>query len=117
MRPALTRTLASAALAAAMLAACGQSPVIQLYQLRAEPPQSVPPAAVGAPVWQLLPMTWPGYLDREAVLRPAGQAALQSVPGARWAEPLRDAVPRLLLADLDRLRGSGTVFKIGRAHV
>lgn len=124
MRPALTfpaRPTASlrcatrcatlcAVLCASLLAACGQSPVIQLYQLRAEPPQAVATRTEGAAVWQLLPLQLPSYLDREAVLQPQGQAGLGAVPGARWAEPLRDAVPRLLLADLASLRGASSVF-------
>jgi len=36
----------------------------------------------------------------------AGSAGLQPLPGLRWAEPLRDAVPRLLRGDLAQALGA-----------
>lgn len=98
---------------AALLAACSSSPAITWYQLRAEAPGPVAPARADSPVWQLLAVQLPAYLDRESVLRPSGRSALNALPAARWAEPLRDAVPRLLLADLARLRGTASVFAGG----
>ena len=54
-------------------------------------------------VWQLmLPVPLPGHLDRETLLVPQGSAGLQALGNLRWAEPLRDAVPRLLRLDLSR---------------
>jgi uncharacterized protein len=99
-----------ACLLAGLLAACSHSPAITWYQLRAEPPGAAPAQRADSPVWQLLAVQLPGYLDREAVLQPSGRSALTALPAARWAEPLRDAVPRLLLADLARLRGSASVY-------
>lgn len=97
--------------AALALAACSTSPPTRLLQLRAEPPGLVPaPPAEGLPVWQIGPLQLPAYLDRDALLLPEGRSGLQAVPGQRWAEPLRDAIPRLLLADLARLRGPASVF-------
>ncbi|MBN8487623.1 MAG: membrane integrity-associated transporter subunit PqiC [Burkholderiales bacterium] len=100
------------ALLAGLLAACSSSPSITFYQLRAEPPG--PPVEVrrGSPVWQILSVQLPAYLDRESVLRPTGRTALTALPSARWAEPLRDAVPRLLLSDLARLRGGASVYAV-----
>jgi uncharacterized protein len=101
-----------ATLAAALLVGCaGSSAPIQLYQLRAAPPVAVPQAPVNTAVWQLaLPVKLPDYLDQTAVLVPIGQAGLQAVPGQRWAEPLRESVPRLLRADLALLLGEARVW-------
>lgn len=64
-------------------------------------------AAASREVWQLMaPVLLPGHLDRDALLVPSGSAGLQPLGGARWAEPLRDAVPRLLRADLSRALGN-----------
>lgn len=95
---------------AGLLAACSSSPTITWYQLRAEVPEAPAPARADSPVWLLLAVAVPAYLDRESLLRPSGRAALSALPSARWAEPLRDAVPRLLLADLARLRGTASIF-------
>lgn len=96
------------------LAGCSSSPPYQLYQLRAEPPAgapAAPPASAGAGgIWTIGPITLPEYLDREAILVPTGQAGLAALPQQRWAEPLRDAVPRILRQDLSRLRGTGQVW-------
>lgn len=117
-RPGLQRLALAAALAATLaaggLAGCSSSPPQQLYQLRAEAPADglpPPPApAANAPVWTIGPISLPEYLDRDAILRPQGQAGLGALPLQRWAEPLRDAVPRILRQDLARLRGVDKVW-------
>jgi uncharacterized lipoprotein YmbA len=101
-----------AALLVATLAGCSSSPPIQLYQLRAEPPSETLAGAPAASVWALGPMLVPEYLDRDAIVRPSGQASLQHSPSQRWAEPLRDALPRLLAQDLARLRGAAQVWRM-----
>jgi uncharacterized lipoprotein YmbA len=59
------------------------------------------------PAWLLRPpVVLPGYLDRDAVLVPQGAAGLRPLDGLRWAEPLRDAVPRLMRRDLERRLGA-----------
>ncbi len=96
--------------AAAALGGCGTSPPVQLYHLRSEPPLPTP-AAAGAEVWQLmLPVRLPDYLDREALLLPQGETGLLALSGHRWAESLRDAVPRVLRADLAARLGEGRVW-------
>ena len=98
--------LAAALAAAALLMACAGNPVPPLYWVRL-PAEAPAMAAAPVPqvqgVWQLmLPLPLPGHLDRETLLVPKGAAGLQPLGGARWAEPLRDAVPRLLRQDLAR---------------
>lgn len=104
------RALAALLSAAAVLAGCGTSPPVQLYHLRSEPPLPTP-AAAGSEVWQLmLPVRLPDYLDREALLLPQGDTGLLALSGHRWAESLRDAVPRVLRADLAARLGEGRVW-------
>ena len=103
----------SAALLAGLLAACSSSPPLQFYQLRADPPAGATtaaplPAATGR--WQIGPIQLPEYLDRDTLLLPVGQAGLRALSGQRWAEPLRDALPRVLRMDLARLRGADQVW-------
>lgn len=96
------------------LAGCGSSPPVQLYQLRADPPAGSVITAPGVNAgerWALATVQLPDYLDRDALVIPKGQAGLQALSGHRWAEPLRDAVPRLLLADLARLRGTEQIWR------
>ncbi len=49
-------------------------------------------------------MALPELLDRDELLVAEGSAGLRPWPEARWAEPLREALPRLLAEDLWRLR-------------
>ncbi len=99
------------------LAACGTPvPPPQLYQLRAAPPVALPAAAAGTAaaampnVQLLLPVAIPELLERDAIIVASGQAGVQALAGHRWAEPLRDAVPRLLRQDLAALLGNGRLW-------
>lgn len=96
---------------AGLLAACGTSAPVQLYHLTSAPPGPVPAVAMSDQTWQLmLPVRVPEYLDREAILLPQGQAGLLALSGHRWAESLRDAVPRVLRQDLAALMGGDRVW-------
>ena len=101
---------------AALLAACAsQLPPLIWLRLPAEAPAQAlgpqgatavvpnPSTGANAHTWQLMsPVSLPGHLDHDALLVPQGSAGLQPLAGARWAEPLRDAVPRLLRQDVAR---------------
>lgn len=104
----------AAAMATWLLAACASTASApQLYQLRATPPApaSAPAAqAMGPPLQLLLPVSLPEALERDAIVVEQGQAGLQALAGHRWAEPLRDAVPRVLRQDLSLLLGPGQVL-------
>lgn len=115
MRPILHRPARLPLLGALLLAlsACGSSPPVALYRLRSDAPAASAPAAAVAPSglrWLVSSISLPDYLDRDALLWPNGQTGLRALPGQRWAEPLRDAVPRVLRADLARLRGADRVW-------
>ena len=106
----------AAAMTALLLAACASTASApQLYQLRATPPAATARLAAqsGAPVLQLLlPVSLPEALERDAIVVEQGQAGLQALAGHRWAEPLRDAVPRVLRQDLATLLGPGQVLVV-----
>ena len=117
----LSAPLTALLAATALLGCASPLPAPLLYQLRSEPPVAVPAVAVvanstanaHAPAFtlQLLqPVALPELLDRDAVVVPRGQAGVQALQGHRWAEPLRDAVPRLLRQDLGLLLGAGRLW-------
>jgi uncharacterized protein len=86
---------------AALAASCASNvPPPRLYQLRSAPPAAVVALPTTQVVQLLLPVALPELLERDALLLPQGQAGVQALAGHRWAEPLRDAVPRLLRQDL-----------------
>lgn len=96
--------------ALALLVACGTpQPAPRLYQLRAAAPVPVVPVA-STQVVQLLAVSLPELLERDALLVPQGQAGLEALSSHRWAEPLRDAVPRVLRQDLAALIGEARVW-------
>ena len=96
-----------------LLAACASNPVAtRWYELRGEPPGPKPAPRPGdSALWEVSgAVTLPGALDRDTLMVSSGAAGLQALAGPRWAEPLRDSIPRLLLADLGALRGEGLVW-------
>jgi uncharacterized protein len=98
------------ACSAGVLAACSSpSAPLRWYRLPSEPPvgepapRAVPSAASGAAVWELVPaLPMPELLGRDTLLVEEGEAGIRLLHGHRWAEPLRDALPRLLRDDLAR---------------
>ncbi|WP_439607353.1 PqiC family protein [Hydrogenophaga sp.] len=97
-----------------MLAACASNSVAtRWYELRGEPPGPKPAPRPGdGALWEVSgAVTLPGALDRDTLMVSSGAAGLQALAGHRWAEPLRDSIPRLLVADLALLRGEGLVWR------
>ncbi|MBQ0919244.1 membrane integrity-associated transporter subunit PqiC [Hydrogenophaga aromaticivorans] len=97
-----------------LLTACARPPVAtHWYELRSSPPGPVPAARAGdGALWEVAStVVLPGALDRETLVVASGAASLQPLTGHRWVEPLRDAIPRLLVADLAVLRGPGLVWR------
>jgi uncharacterized protein len=95
-------------LATAALGGCStrSTPPRRLYGLTGMPP--LPPDAKPGKdnrAWVLSPqMALPELLDRDEILVAEGSAGLRPLPESRWAEPLREALPRVLAEDLWRLR-------------
>lgn len=108
MKPTLLPRRDLMLLAAATLAGCAtrDAPPRRLYALTGtpEPPADARPGRDGR-AWVLsAQIALPELLDRDEILVAEGRAGLAPWPEARWAEPLRDALPRLLAEDLWRLR-------------
>jgi uncharacterized lipoprotein YmbA len=94
--------------AAALINGCStrSTPPRRLYGLTGTPPlpPDTQPGQDGR-AWVLSPqVALPELLDRDEILVAEGSASLRPLPEARWAEPLREALPRLLAEDLWRLR-------------
>ena len=112
------RLLAAAAAGTALGLATGcasRSEPMHWYELRTEPPvpwpPAVPPRAGSDAVWEISRrVRLPGALDRDTLQRARGNASLEALTGHRWAAPMRDSVPRLLLHDLALLRGQTRVW-------
>ncbi len=98
-----------------MLAACAGNDMAatRWYELRSEAPGQRPAPRPGdGAVWEVAgAVGLPGALDRDTLVVASGAASLQPLVGHRWAEPLRDSIPRLLVADLAALRGEGLVWR------
>lgn len=112
----MKRRTALAGLGAApwLLTACARPAVTtQWYELRSQPPEPVPVANPGdGRLWEVASTVGlPGALDRETLVVASGAASLEQLAGHRWVEPLRDSIPRLLVADLAALRGEGLVWR------
>lgn len=107
--------------AALLLAGCAASPpqhAPRMYRLPTEvtvtppptPAAPASPATTAATIWELrLPVHLAGHLDRSQLVMRDGPAALRVLDDQRWAEPLRDGIARVLLADLQALAPAGTV--------
>jgi len=95
-------------LAATALAGCAtrDTPPRRLYALTGTSPLPADAkAGQDGRAWVLSPhIALPELLDREEILVAEGSAGLRPWPESRWAEPLREALPRVLAEDLWRLR-------------
>ena len=100
--------------AVALLTSCAAPlPAVTWLRLPVLPPDGIltsgaMPVAARQEVWQLMaPVVLPGHLDHDALLVPHdGGGTLRAQTSLRWAEPLRDVVPRLLRTDLVRMFGA-----------
>lgn len=104
----LRRRDAALLLAAVALTGCASrsAPPRRLFGLTGTPPLPAErQPGKDNRAWVLSPqVALPDLLDREELLIAEGSAGLRPIPEARWAEPLRDALPRVLTEDLWRLR-------------
>ena len=91
---------------AALLAACGTAPKLNYYTLSAlQAPGGSPAASISVYVG---PVTVPEGVDRPQMVLRTGPNQVELDEFHRWAEPLKDAIPRvlaeLLMAELGTQR-------------
>ncbi len=97
------------ALAMAVLAGCGTSPKVNFYTLSSGA-ASERPEARATYVVAIGPVTVPDVVDRPQFVTSAGANQVTIDEFARWAEPLRSQIPRIIAADLTQLLGGAYVF-------
>ena len=86
-----------------MLAACGSPPRERFYTLNAPEP---PAAAEGAPSIAVGPVSIPEMVDRPQIVVRLGANQVQIAEQARWAEPLKGAIARVVTANLATTLGA-----------
>jgi uncharacterized lipoprotein YmbA len=88
-----------------MLAGCGSSPPVHYYGLDTID-VGYTQDQEGSPVLALGPFRMPEYLNRSQMVTNGPGAEMIVHEGNRWAEPLDDAIHRILASNLDSLLGS-----------
>lgn len=91
----------AAVLAAAALAGCGSSPKSSFYTLSS----GVPPASASAAASYTVGIgmvTVPDVVDRPQIVTRSGANQVTIDEFARWAEPLKSDIPRVIAANLTR---------------
>ncbi|MFM0557987.1 PqiC family protein [Paraburkholderia sediminicola] len=105
MRPSLTVAMG---LALAALCGCASSPKSDFYTLSPATPQTSNPPA--APIAVLIGMvTVPDLVDRPQIVVRSGDNKVDIDEFARWADPLKSQIPRVVGADLGLLLNSAQV--------
>jgi uncharacterized protein len=89
-----------------VLSACGSAPRERFYTLDAPEP---PAAAEGAPSIAVGPVTVPEIVDRPQMVVRGGPNQVHIIEQARWAEPLRGAIARVVAANLATALGGRVV--------
>ena len=84
-----------------LLGACAASTPVRYYALDA--PVSDRDAVTAGRILVVGPVTMPEYLQRPQIVRRTHGSALDVDDFHRWAEPLKDAVPRVLAQNLNGL--------------
>lgn len=99
---------AAVALALAALCACASSPKSDFYTLSPAAPQTANPPA--APIAVLIgAVTVPDLVDRPQIVVRSGDNTVDIDEFARWADPLKSQIPRVVGADLGQLLNSALV--------
>jgi uncharacterized lipoprotein YmbA len=92
------------------LAACASSPEERFYTLgaTASSPARVGNAAAGYSV-AVGPVTVPALVDRPQMVLRTGANRVLLAEQSRWAEPLKDSIPRVIAGNLAQLLDDGQV--------
>ena len=106
------RALVLLLISAGLLSACGQSQPSRLYTL--SDMAGTVPSETAAEQGRigLGPVRLPAYLDRPQMVTRQSPYRLEIAEFDRWAEPLKDTVPRILAEDLGFILGSDRVYLV-----
>lgn len=97
----MTLSIRAAVLASVLtIVACGSSPPVRYFSLEAENTNAVS-ARPGAPLMSIGPLRFPEYLSRTQFVTRAHGNEMIVDDFTRWAEPLDQAVHRVIAADVD----------------
>jgi uncharacterized lipoprotein YmbA len=91
----------AAVLAAAALAGCGSSPKSSFYTLSSGAPSQQAPATESFGI-AISAVAVPDVIDRPQFVTRTGANELTINEFARWGEPLKGEIPRVIAADLSR---------------
>ncbi len=105
----LLHLLGAAPILASALAGC-TSPNPNYYRLGPVPGPTVP---AGPPILEVRSISIPGYLDRQGIVRRAGDFKLDIHSNDIWAEPLADMLQATLVQDLSQRMPRTTVIGAG----
>ncbi|MGU7768601.1 PqiC family protein [Burkholderia sp. MR1-5-21] len=95
-------------LLAGLLVGCGSSPTARFYTL--SPDATLTGAGAAAPVHVVVsPVTVPEVVDRPQIVTRAAGSRVDIDEFARWAEPLKTDIARVIAADIGMLLGSTQV--------
>ena len=94
----------------AALTGCARSPQVNFYTLAPMPPTGVvtAPAPVAFSV-AVAPVTLPEFVDRPQLVISTVGSRVNMLETHRWAEPLKNAIPRLLADNISRLLGTDRI--------
>jgi uncharacterized protein len=98
------------AMVAAILAACGGSPVRESFYTLSSGEGSATAARSASPAIFVGPVTVPESVDRNQMVLRTGANQVEISEEHRWAEPLKAAIPRVIGETLSRELGTSRVL-------
>jgi uncharacterized protein len=105
----LKQVLTSGAVAVLLLGGCGRSPRVQFYTLTPTVPSEVSVLVKNAPSIAIAAVTLPELVDRPQLVVSDAGSGVAILETRRWAEPLKNAIPRLLAENLSHSIGTDRV--------
>ena len=100
-----TRLYMALLIIAAILQGCGRSPQTTFYTLTPATTQITAATPGKAPSVSIADVTLPALIDRPQLVLADTGTKVQLLEAHRWAEPLKNAIPRILADNLSRMTG------------
>jgi hypothetical protein len=100
-----------------VLSGCGSSPPQRFYAFDTTNPPEPAATAPAAYSISIGPVMVPTLVDRPQLVLSTGPNRVQLAEQSRWAEPLKDSIPRVLAADLAQLLPGANVSPYTQAAI